>query len=336
MQKGASTWDAVNTSTLTLQSLTFTTPRPGGLIASQELSLLPIHSSLVLLAAIPTSPLTDIVLHIWDLQYSVLLASHSFTMPSTLSRSAMGGIKIELVKCNDSQVMLVLSPRMPLVEVKSTYRSSVLVVPINVPSTSTIANAMGRAAAGEKWVAKTSTSSANGVSNGTVSAGSTTRLETSQDSLLRKLHTSISQKRPQAADEAFVTWMGQEEKRKLDSEGSHTVLFGYEFTKQVLETVLQVDKGAAEILYSGKVVRSLLERKVIVSRMVPDGLLSVLVDRSDWVRPHPPSNLRWDTEVILEIGVVGDGDRARPRGNGYNLRIVQGHDRTPQTHQIYS
>jgi len=195
----------------------------------------------------------------------------------------MGGIRIELVKCKNGQVTLVLSPRMPLVETKPTYRSSVLVVSIDVPLTSTIANAMGRAAAGEKWIAKTSAASANGVSNGTVSAGSTTRSEASQDSLLRKLHTSISQKRPQAADEAFFTWVGQEEKRRLDSEGSHTVLFGYEFTKRVLETALQLDKGAAEILYSGKVVRSLLERKVIAARMVPDGFLSALVDRSDWV-----------------------------------------------------
>ena len=195
----------------------------------------------------------------------------------------MGGIKIDLVKCTDGQVMLTLSPRMPLVEIKSTYRSTVLVVPINVPSTSTISNAMGRAVAGDKWIAKTSGSSANGVANGTVTAGSTTRLEASQDSLLRKLRASITQKRPQAADETFFAWVGQEEKKKLDSEGSHTVLFGYEFTKQVLETVLQLDKGGAEVLYSGNVIRSLLERKVVVARMVPDGLLSVLVDRSDWV-----------------------------------------------------
>ena len=204
-------------------------------------------------------------------------------MPSTLSRSTMGGIGIKLVKCTDGQIVLTLSPRMPLVEIKPTYRSSVLVVPINVPSTSTIANAMGRAAAGEKWISKTIPPSANGIANGAVSAGTTTRLEASQDSLLRKLHTSISQKRPQAADEAFSVWVGQEEKRRLDSEGSHTVLFGYEFTKRVLETVLQLDKGAAEILYSGNVVRSLLERRVVVARMVPDGLLGVLADRSDWV-----------------------------------------------------
>jgi hypothetical protein len=63
LQKQASGWEAASISTpLNLQSLTFTAPRPGGLITAQELSLLPIHSSLVLLAAIPTSPLTDIVL----------------------------------------------------------------------------------------------------------------------------------------------------------------------------------------------------------------------------------------------------------------------------------
>ena len=173
-------------------------------------------------------------------------------------------------------------------DVKPTYRSTVLVVPINVPSTSTIANAMGRATAGEKWIAKTPVSPPNGVTNGPTSAGGTTRLEASQESLLRKLHTSISQKRPQAADEAFFAWIGPEEKRKLDSEGSHTVLFGYEFTKQVLEAVLQLDKGASEILYSGNVVRALLERKVVVARMAPAGLLNLLVDRSDWVRfPFP-------------------------------------------------
>ena len=192
----------------------------------------------------------------------------------------MGGIRIELVKCADGQVVLVLSPAMPLLEIKSTYRSSVLVVTINVPSTSTIANAMGRAAAGEKWVAKTSTSLTNGVTNGT---GHTTRLEASRESVLRKLHSSISQKRLQTADEVFLAWVGQEEKRRPDYEGTHTVLFGYEFTKQVLETVLQLDKGATEILYSGNIVRALLERKVVVARMVPAGLLKVLVDRSDWV-----------------------------------------------------
>lgn len=196
----------------------------------------------------------------------------------------MGGIRIELVKCTNGQVILVLSPRIPLVDTKPTYRSSVLAVPINVPPTSTIANAMGRATAGEKWIAKTSVSPPNGVVNGTLTAGGPSKLEASQESLLRKLHTSISQKRPQAADEAFFAWVGQEERRKLDSEGSHTVLFGYEFTKQLLETLLQVDKGAAEILYTGSVVRALLERKVVVARMVPAGLLNVLVDRSDWVR----------------------------------------------------
>ena len=205
-------------------------------------------------------------------------------MPSTLSRSATGGIRIGLAKCTDNQVMLVLSPRMPLVEIKSTYRSSVLVVPISVPPTSTIANVMGRAAAGEKWTTKGPAPAANGLVNGTTSPGNTTRLEASQESLLRNLHTSISQKRPQAADEAFFTWVGLEEKRKLDSEGSRTVLFGYEFTKRVLETVLQLDKSAAEILYSGNVLRALLERKVVVARMVPGGLLNALVDRSDWVR----------------------------------------------------
>jgi hypothetical protein len=142
---------------------------------------------------------------------------------------------------------------------------------------------MGRAAAGEKWISKTPAAPTNGVTNGTVSSKGATRLEASQESLLSKLRTSISQKRTQAADEMFSAWVGQEEKRKLDSEGSHTVLFGYEFTKQVLETVLQLDKGAAEILYSGKIVRELLERKVVAGRMVPSGLLNVLVDRSDWV-----------------------------------------------------
>ena len=203
----------------------------------------------------------------------------------------MGGIRIELVKCTGSQVILTLSPRMPLVEIESRHRSSVLVVPINIPSTSTIANAMGRAAAGEQWIAKTPSPPTNGVVNGTISGGSSTRLAASQESFLGKLRTSISQKRPQAADEAFFAWVGQEEKRKFDSEGPYTVLFGYEFAKKVLESVLQLDKGAAEILYSGNVVRALLERKVVVARMVPDGLLNVLVDRSDWVSFLFPSNL---------------------------------------------
>lgn len=167
--------------------------------------MLSINSSLVLLAGITDSSTPEIALHVWDLQYSVLLTSHAIPIPSTLTQSKEVSISLNLVATTTSQALLVLSSNNANPERKSQgspSRSSVLIVPYSVPITSTISNAMGRASAAAKWLTSSSSSAAAG--------------QPSQDApyakLLATMRTAMDQNKPQAANSAFFDW----EKREME------------------------------------------------------------------------------------------------------------------------
>lgn len=261
---------------IALASLTFLASRSSAM-ASHEVSLLALGSSLALLAAIPSTPPTDIVLMLWDLQYSILLTSNTFAIPTTLSRSQTQGISIQLVKSTPSQVIISLSPKLPLVEAKSQYRSSVLILPINVPSTSNIANAMGKMTDATKWISKSDAAPFN--------AAVLSVLDPSRRGLLGKMRAAMNQNQPQVADELFFQWSKQQEKRRTDANElstDHSVVLGHEFVKQLLRIVVQPGKPTGTP-YSTKVIHYLLEEQVVSSVMVDEGLLPTLLARSDWV-----------------------------------------------------
>ncbi|KDQ08863.1 hypothetical protein BOTBODRAFT_191478 [Botryobasidium botryosum FD-172 SS1] len=136
-------------------------------------SLLALNTTHVFLAS--ATPNFDLTLHIWDLQYSVLLASHSLSLPAEIASNQ--GVQIRLVGATDSHALLVIStppapasaPTPPITTGKSkkkrekadsasaapqlgSQKSSALVVPFIVPPTSTIANALGMAQSGDKWL----------------------------------------------------------------------------------------------------------------------------------------------------------------------------------------
>ncbi|KAI0068609.1 hypothetical protein BV25DRAFT_1792127 [Artomyces pyxidatus] len=233
--------------------------------SSQLVSLLALNSSFVLISS--TTPSHEVVILLWDLQYSVLLASHIFPVPSPLSQSAKSGISIELIHASSSQVLISLSPISP--EASSAFRSSVLVVPITAPSISTIANAMGRAAAGEQWLIKTSDAS----------DPTTTNVDGDRRTVLDKMRLAMQQHRTEPADTAFFQWAepGKRSGRRAPNADS----FSHEFVRQLLDVVLQPSKPATT-LHSPKVIHHLLQRGVVSANMIPGGLIPLLLERKDW------------------------------------------------------
>ncbi|KAG7447648.1 uncharacterized protein BT62DRAFT_1075023 [Guyanagaster necrorhizus] len=217
-------------------------------------SILALNSSHVLLAGITPNPDRKIALLLWDLKFSVLLASHSLAIPS----GSEDKTTLSLISTS-SEALLIVSPG-PSEKAKSTSRSSVLVVPYAVPASSTIANAMGRASAAAPWLAH---------------RPSTSQFDTSQETLLTEMRSAMEQGRPQNASMSFSKW---EEKAKGNQS---QVSFSYVFVKEVLTAVLQPEKPA-NLPYSSEVVRHLLERGVVTASMVQPGLLSLLRLRNDW------------------------------------------------------
>jgi hypothetical protein len=180
-----------------LASLSFVSS-PQLLRCQDEIATLSLGSSHVLLAGITSSPVPEIVLLLWDLQYSVLLSSNTLPIPSTLSYSKEHSIRLTLIPANASHALLILCPvsRSAKSHAHTTSRSSVLVVPFTAPVKSTVANAMGRAADGLEWIAKDA-SSLESISSG---------LDHSRQELLRAMRNVVEQNRPAAASSAFFEW----------------------------------------------------------------------------------------------------------------------------------
>ncbi|KAF9461998.1 hypothetical protein BDZ94DRAFT_1262189 [Collybia nuda] len=250
--------------------------------STEDISLLSLGSSHVLLTAVSKSP-AEIVLLLWDLQYSVLLAYNTLPIPSSLTESNDATIKLTLVHTLNSQAILLLSPTSPDGGRKlqtSTSRSSVLVVPFTVPATSTIANAMGRASFGAKWIDQGTASSSKSLSPPTH--------DPVRSKVLATMTTAMQQNLPQAANVAFFEW----EKREtvaaarasdlaVDSDiNSHPAL-DYAFVKDLLTTIFQLSKPA-NTPYSSEVLRYLLDRRLVSGTMVGGGLLAALRLKGDW------------------------------------------------------
>jgi hypothetical protein len=123
-------------------------------IGRHEVSILGASASFVLLAGITSD--AKVTVHIWDMQYSVLLASHSVPLPGSLSHTKKTvGVHVELAGVTPSQAVLILSPALSGKAKPSTAadsRSSVLMVPLTLPTSSTIAGALGKATASAKWI----------------------------------------------------------------------------------------------------------------------------------------------------------------------------------------
>jgi hypothetical protein len=132
-------------------------------------------------------------------------------IPASLSDAKDGAIRLTLVPTSTSQALLLLSPNSSTLDRKSqtpsTLRSTVLVLPFTVPQTSSIANAMGRGAAGTSWIAQDVADSRSGSIPAPYDAARSKVLTTMQAAMEKNL--------PQAANVAFFEW----EKRKSAAGG---------------------------------------------------------------------------------------------------------------------
>ncbi|KAG6900424.1 hypothetical protein C0993_010812 [Termitomyces sp. T159_Od127] len=245
--------------------------------SSEQVSLLSLGSSHVLLSALTDGTAPEIVLLLWDLQYSVLLASQSLPIPSTLSQAKDVIVKLKLAPASSSQALLVLSAHTADAKRKSEgapLRSSVLVVPFTCPETSTIANALGQASSGARWMAQAASSSLTAPSH-----------DPSRTKVLSAMRTAMEKNLPQAANASFFEWEKRESKAaaeasKDEARPSQAVL-SHNFVKDLLTTVIQPSKPA-NTPYSSEVVKYLLNRKLVNSSMLEGGLLAALRYKNDW------------------------------------------------------
>ncbi|CAA7259375.1 unnamed protein product [Cyclocybe aegerita] len=248
-------------------------------------ALLALTTSHVLLATVSSQ---EINILLWDVQFAVLLASHSVPVPSSLSSSSL---QIRLVAGSHSQqsqktktqvvngqAILIISSvptkkrqDEPFDASQQKSTSVLLVVPFTVPSQSTIAAAMGRGAAGKKWLKISSTLN-------DASASQKGAEETAKEKVLGTMRAAISSGRPQAAVAAFMKW--------APKEGQETTsALQHNFVKEVLELVLlPAPDSKALSAYASEIVRYLLERQLACSSMIsmPGGLLGALRLRADW------------------------------------------------------
>jgi Utp8 family len=213
---------------------------------------------------------------LWDLRYSVVLASHRFSFPAKLSTSK-GNVSLGLIQASNTLALLSVSSALVNKSPKSS--SAFLAIPVTAPATSTIANAMGRASSSAQWLAKS-----EALPNGHVPHAS---FDPDHRDLLDKLKVALRQNQPEAADSAFSEWL---EKRSSSSATVNTqhieqgdLLFGHEFVREVLNIVLQSPLKSAATLYPAKTVYHLLENRVVAASMLSQSLLQLLVERKDWV-----------------------------------------------------
>jgi hypothetical protein len=243
--------------------------------SSRPISILSLGSSLVVLCS-GISQSQELVLLLWDLRYSVVLASHRFSIPAKLPTSK-GNVSLGLIPA--SSTLALLSVSSGLVNKSSKTSSAVLAVPVTVPATSTIANAMGRASSSAQWLAKSET-----LSNGHAPHAP---FDSDRRNLLDKLKAALRQNHPKAVDSAFFEWL---EKRSNSSATIDTqyieqgdILLGHEFVREILDIILQSPSKSTATLYPAKTVHHLIENRVVTASMLSQSLLGLLVERKDWV-----------------------------------------------------
>lgn len=215
-----SAYDSITFSTVTetlhLASLSAIAPVPNSVSpkSQNEISILSLGSSFVLLAGITRSPTRELALFLWDLQYSVLLASHTMPIPSSLSQVDKGGLTLDLVSVSNTQATLVLTPGLSTkakTAESSSLRSNVLVVPFTAPTSSTIANAIGRASDGAKWLVRHEVSPYH------------SDLDPTQTALLKSMRAMMDQNRPEAASTTFFEWALKEKQDVLNGKNGKEV-----------------------------------------------------------------------------------------------------------------
>ncbi|KZV76037.1 hypothetical protein PENSPDRAFT_646585 [Peniophora sp. CONT] len=208
-------------------------------------SMLSLHSSLVLLAALTSDSAPSVAILLLDLTYSVVLAEHTMSIPS--SHSSSSGYLLQLVAASPSQVLLSLSPK------QSGSRAAVYAIPVIVPARSTLAGAMRATSLGANWLVQPADNAPESSSIG--EAGQT---------MLKKVESALSQKRVPDAESAYAAY--------IKPQGATTP--SNELLRRLVVANFQSGRPHAP-----KIVEDLLKRKLVSNSMVDGGLLPALEER---------------------------------------------------------
>jgi len=252
---------------------------------ASEISLLALTSSHVLLAGVSIIG-PEMILLLWDTQYGVVLAEQRFPCPLHLYRGKDRGIRMNLVASGSadepSQALLVLHPADASQDSQYARATSVLAVPLSVPKTSTIANALGRAAASQNWLRPDADSSQKPkTAHLTLDLGG---LEPEQGKALKAMLEAQEKGRTEEVERRWAAYV-----EDAGGPGKEPRL-GHLFVKQLLDVLFAVPlpgrdgaapPSAAQAYVRG-IVTYVLERKAVSDAMVEGGLIPALMVRNDW------------------------------------------------------
>ncbi|KIO32820.1 hypothetical protein M407DRAFT_4307 [Tulasnella calospora MUT 4182] len=226
-------------------------------------SLIHLNTTHILFASLePGQQNADIL--IWDLQYQALLAHRTLSLPSGIPNS-----QIQLVSTLDTTHALLVVSTSPA-KTRGSATSFVYSVPLTVPATSSLANAINAAqsTSADDWVEH----------DGEEVAGAEGLMIASERQTLNKLDDVLRRQGVQAANDVVLQFQ----------QSTGLVNLSRDFAAEVCKRLLQPLPKATESGKAGKVpssVTPLLERGLVSNGCVPHemGVVGAILDRSDWV-----------------------------------------------------
>lgn len=240
------------------------------------LSVVSLGTSLVLLAALVEGT-QDLSLQIWDMSYGVLLAVHSMPVPSTVPSP-----RLSLTVADEGQVLLTVSPSSTLEKKIAPKRSSIHIVPVDARLKSNIAAALGKTALTAEWLIPKSN-------------GQKPQEDDESAKIISDIQAFLKKNNAQMAEQAFLKWVDSHNVRtpssfvrflSLMAGKPKEAVLGYEFVKEILNTVLAPDPSTSNP-YTPRITRCLLENAVVSTVMLNGRLITMLRQRGDWVRIVP-------------------------------------------------
>lgn len=120
-------------------------------------------------------------------------------------------MRIELVHAGINQAVLVLSPTKGNDKAAKTKKSTVLVVPFTAPRASTIANAMGRAAASAQWLVQNDAEAESSKSGVQAAESAEGEADMGEHAVLKEIQLGLESGN---VAEAFFKWVGEDKRKR--------------------------------------------------------------------------------------------------------------------------
>ncbi|TEB32253.1 hypothetical protein FA13DRAFT_1791065 [Coprinellus micaceus] len=221
-------WGSYALSTAQLRPLA--RPFKLAILSPETISITALTSSHVLLAALPPDASPSVAhIQIWDLQYSVLLSSHSLPLPSVFSSSLPG---LKLIPARGQAILSLSTPNSV---------SSLFVIPYSIPPQSTLAVAISKGASTKPWIQSGAPEQRESESK--------SKGEVERERVVASIKSAMASGKVSVAEGAFGAWLKETEEPSLD----------YNFVKELLEVVLS-SVGKNTPPHAPQIVKTLLDR----------------------------------------------------------------------------